>query len=70
MVPAVNLPGCALAAAMTSSSWLKRDEAATKTPRSKKASVLIGAKSRVTSNGSFLKSDALSALLLLIKSKV
>ena len=70
MVPTVNRPGCALACAITSFTLCHGESRATNSARSKNPSVVTGAKSRCTSNGSLRKSPALTALALLSSSTV
>lgn len=70
IVPSVSWPGWALPNATSSRSDLKRASLRTAMTSSKTPSVLTGAKSLCTSNGSFLNRPALTALAFLISSSV
>jgi hypothetical protein len=70
MVPIVSVPGCLRASARTPASDVWRDLLSASTTRSKKPSVLTGAKSLLTSKGSLRNRLALTALPLLISSSV
>jgi hypothetical protein len=64
IVPTLNRPGLARAAASTSFIVSRRESALVRINRSKNATVEIGAKSATGSNGMLLSSDLLIAIPL------